>query len=129
LTVCSAGVSRQWGVQTSHRDQAQFAGEFDVHLSVAVLYTSVMEVAVTELRAHLSDWIAQAKGGVEVVVTERGLPVARLSGIGTTTTLDRLTELGHIARPARLGPRPVAAGRSRPRAVGSVAEIVSEQRR
>jgi len=36
-----------------------------------------MEVGVRELRTNLSQWIARAKRGQEVVITERGKPVAR----------------------------------------------------
>ena len=35
-------------------------------------------VAVRELQARLSEYLAQVKAGEEVVVTERGKPVARL---------------------------------------------------
>jgi prevent-host-death family protein len=50
-----------------------------------------MDVAVTELRAHWSDWLARARDGAEIVVTDRGVPVARLLGVETTATLVRLT--------------------------------------
>lgn len=33
---------------------------------------------VAELKAHLSRYLEQVKGGQEVLVTERGLPVAKL---------------------------------------------------
>lgn len=41
-----------------------------------------VEVGIRELRLHLSKYVARAKRGTEVVVTERGTPVARLVGIG-----------------------------------------------
>ncbi|HUZ10397.1 MAG TPA: type II toxin-antitoxin system Phd/YefM family antitoxin [Acidimicrobiales bacterium] len=87
-----------------------------------------MDVGVSELRAHLSEWLEQAREGGEVVVTDRGVPVARLLGMGATDTLERLTVEGVIARPDR-AKRPKASGRRRPTARRSVAEIVSEQRR
>ena len=59
-----------------------------------------MDVAVSDLRAHLSEWLDRARAGEEVVVTERGVPVVRLLGIGATETLERLTAEGVIARPA-----------------------------
>ena len=34
--------------------------------------------AVAELKSHLSHYLRQVKGGREVVVTERGRPIARL---------------------------------------------------
>ena len=33
---------------------------------------------VAELKAHLSRFLEQVKGGQEVIVTERGLPIAKL---------------------------------------------------
>ncbi len=87
-----------------------------------------MDVAVTELRAHLSEWLERAREGGEIVITDRGVPVARLLGLTTTATLERLTADGIIGRPAAAW-RPQASGRSRPRPRRPLAEIVSEQRR
>jgi prevent-host-death family protein len=87
-----------------------------------------MDVAVSTLRAHLSDWLERARSGEEVVITDRGVPVARLIGVETTSILEELTERGVIDRPAR-SQRPKANGRRRARTQGSVAELVSEQRR
>ena len=92
------------------------------------MYTSGMDVPVTELRAHLSDWLERVRGGEEVIVTDRGVPVARLLGMSATTTLQRLAADGVIGRDVSAR-RPTAAGRERPRARRSAAEIVSEQRR
>ena len=76
-----------------------------------------MDVAVSELRAHLSDYLDRAREGAEVVITDRGMPIARLLGVTATTTLERLTADGIIAvaaprpgHPASPGPGP--AGRS-----------------
>lgn len=87
-----------------------------------------MNVAISDLRAHLSEWLDRARRGEEVIVTDRGLPVARLLGLSSTATLERLAAEGVIGPPVHTD-RPVASGRSRPRARRSVAEIVSEQRR
>jgi prevent-host-death family protein len=76
----------------------------------------------------MSDWLQRVRAGQEVVVTDRGVPVARLLGMSATATLDRLQDEGVIARPER-GQRPTASGRQRPRSRGSVADLVSEQRR
>ena len=83
-----------------------------------------MDVAVSELRAHLSHWLERARDGDEVVVTERGVPVARILGLDTTATLERLTAQGVIAKPG-----PAATGRRRPRARRPVADVISEHRR
>jgi prevent-host-death family protein len=87
-----------------------------------------MNVAISDLRAHLSEWLDRARQGEEVIVTDRGLPVARLLGLSSTATLERLAAEGVIGRSARAD-RPVASGRTRPRPRRPVAEIVSEQRR
>jgi prevent-host-death family protein len=87
-----------------------------------------MDVAVSELRAHLSDWLERARNGDEVVVTDRGLPVARILGIESSATVARLTAEGVIA-PPRAASRPVARGRRRPRPARPVSDRVGEQRR
>jgi prevent-host-death family protein len=86
-----------------------------------------VDVAVTELRARLSVWLDLVRHGEEVVITDRGLPVARLLGLESTPTLERLTDEGVIARPVS-AQRPRAAGRPRPRPGQPIAGIVSEQR-
>lgn len=92
------------------------------------MYSLVVDVAVTELRAHLSDWLTRARDGEEIVVTDRGIPVARILGVDTTATLVRLVEDGTIARP-RNESRPKARGLARPRPRRPVGDRVSEQRR
>ena len=87
-----------------------------------------MDVAVTELRAHLSDWLQRARQGDEVVITDRGVPVARLLGLSATAVLERLAAEGVIGQ-AGAGRRLAASGRPRPRPRRPVADIVSEQRR
>ena len=87
-----------------------------------------MDVAVSELRAHLSDYLDRAREGDEIVVTDRGVPIARLTGLTATATLERLAADGVIAR-AAAAPRPTAAGQPRPRPRQPVADLVSDQRR
>lgn len=87
-----------------------------------------MDVAVTELRAHLGQWIDAARDGEDVVITERGIPVARIVALDATSVIERLTQQGAISRP-RTSTRPVAGDRERPTPKGPVADIVSEQRR
>jgi prevent-host-death family protein len=83
---------------------------------------------VSELRAHLSEWLERARAGTEVVVTDRGVPVARLLGLTTTATLDRLAAEGVIARP-ETARRPSASGHSRARPCRPLSEIVGDERR
>jgi prevent-host-death family protein len=87
-----------------------------------------MEVAVTDLRAHLSEWLNRARAGGEVIITDRGVPVARLLGLASTATLERLTAEGVIGRPVPAD-RPTASGRSRPRPRRPLSQAVSDQRR
>lgn len=87
-----------------------------------------MDVAVSDLRAHLSEWLQRARDGQQVVVTDRGVPVARLLGIDATDLLERLTANGVISPPKR-ATRPTASGRSRPHSRRPVADFVGEQRR
>ena len=86
-----------------------------------------MDVAVSALRAEFSSWIERVRGGEEVVVTDRGIPVARLLAVDTAPLLDDLVRRGVLSKPR--GDRPVARGAHRVRARGPVAEMVSEQRR
>jgi prevent-host-death family protein len=90
-------------------------------------YSMSMDVPVSELRAHLSDYLDRAREGTEVVITDRGMPIARLLGVTATTTLERLTADGIIARSA--APRPKASGQPRPRSRRPIADMVSDQRR
>jgi prevent-host-death family protein len=99
-----------------------------VQINAARVYNSGMDVAVTELRAHLSEWVERARGGDEIVITDRGVPVARLLGLSAAGTLQRLAAEGVIGR-AATAQRPTAAGRARPRPRRPVADIVGEQRR
>jgi prevent-host-death family protein len=87
-----------------------------------------MEVAVSALRAELSEWIERARGGEEVVVTDRGTPVARLVGVAVAPLLEQLTRDGVLSRPEHAG-RPGARGAARARASVPVSELVAEQRR
>jgi len=61
------------------------------------------------------------------VVTDRGVPVARILGIAAASSIEELTRLGVIARPARPS-RPRATGRARPRPRRPLGDVVSEQR-
>ncbi len=86
-----------------------------------------MDVAISRLRAELAHWIERALAGEEIVVTDRGTPVARLLPVDTAPLLDQLVERGVLSRPQRAD-RPAARGAARVRASGPVADLVSEQR-
>ena len=85
------------------------------------------EVGVAQLRRELKDWLDRAQAGDEVVVTDRGRPVARLSGIETTSLLDQLTAAGRLSRP-RDDARPTARGRRRVAPTADVSVSVTTER-
>ncbi len=72
-----------------------------------------MEVGIRELRDQLSKWVARARKGEEVVITDRGKPVARLVPVDGESNFDRLVREGvitpsrskrrHIPKPVDLG--------------------------
>ena len=85
-----------------------------------------IEVGVRDLKNNLSRYLGQVEAGIEVVVTDRGRPIARLNGIADEPTdkLAALIEAG-LVRP------PTSKVRQRPaplRASGSGSELVAEQR-
>jgi prevent-host-death family protein len=87
-----------------------------------------VDVSVTGLRAELARWIEEVRAGEEIVVTERGVPVARLVPIATAPLIERLTREGALAKPVT-SERPKAQGAARVPAGGPVSDLVGEQRR
>jgi len=86
-----------------------------------------VDVPVSVLRAELKTWLDRVNAGDEVVVTDHGIPIARLVPVASGPLIERLTQEGVISRP-RSPHRPVATGRPRVKASGPVADLVSEQR-
>jgi prevent-host-death family protein len=88
--------------------------------------TSV-RAGVRSLRDHLSRYLGVVAAGGEVVVTDRGRPVARIVPIEPESALDRLVAAGHVRPPLR--PK-MPASEIRPVPVeGDVTSLVAEQRR
>jgi prevent-host-death family protein len=88
----------------------------------------LMDVGIRELRADLSRWVKRARAGEEVVVTDRGKPVARLVAVDGERKIDRLIREG-VVRPA---PRPWKGPLPKPikiEGVESLSEIVLRDRR
>jgi prevent-host-death family protein len=81
---------------------------------------------VRELRGRLSDYLARVREGQEVVVTERGMAVARIVPIEGGRALDKAVAEGLVS-PAPHGARARPARRIRAR--GPVSDLVAEQRR
>jgi prevent-host-death family protein len=86
-----------------------------------------MEVAISELRANLKSYVDRAQAGERVIVTERGVPVARLGPAEEESLLDRLEREGVLTR-AKAKKRPIARKGKRIKADGPVADLVSELR-
>ncbi|MGH2727777.1 MAG: type II toxin-antitoxin system Phd/YefM family antitoxin [Actinomycetota bacterium] len=90
--------------------------------------TQVAQVGVREFRSNLRRWIDAVQRGEDVVVTERGRPVARLMRASASSKLDALIAAG-VVTPAKDAKRPsssfskVKAGR------GRISDLVIEQRR
>lgn len=85
------------------------------------------EVGVAQLRRELKDWLDRAQAGEDVVITDRGRPVVRLTGIDTGPLLDRLADEGRLSRaPAAI--RPTARSRPRVAAEGEVSALVVAER-
>jgi prevent-host-death family protein len=87
------------------------------------LHQSESEVGVRELHDRLSEYLERVEGGGEIVVTRRGRPVARLSGLGERP-LDALARRGLVRMPqGERSPRSAQV-----KGAGSVSDLVSEQR-
>jgi prevent-host-death family protein len=84
-----------------------------------------IEVGVKELRADISRWIDAAQHR-DVVITNRGMPVARLVAVGEHPALERSIERGLVRLPARPA-RALDVG-DLVQARGSVSDLVAEQR-
>jgi prevent-host-death family protein len=83
-----------------------------------------MEVGVRELKAHLLEYLGRAAAGEDVVVTDRGRPVARLVPFASGSAVDRGIEEGWIEPPRRTSLTAAEPHRS----ALSVAEVLDEDR-
>lgn len=85
-----------------------------------------IEVGVRALRADLAHWLEVARTS-DVVITERGKPVARLVPIGEHPGLERLIARGEVIPPRRPATRIELS--ELPTIDGTLSEFVHEQRR
>lgn len=88
------------------------------------LHQTQSEVGVRELHDRLSEYLERVEGGGEFVVTRRGRPVARLSGLDAERPLEDLARRGLVRMPQT--PRSTRAAQVE--STGSVSDLVSEQR-
>lgn len=87
------------------------------------LHEAESEVGVRELHDRLSEYLERVEGGDVVIVTRRGRPVARLSGLGERP-LEGLARRGLVRLPqGERSPRS-----ARVQAAGAVSDLVSRQR-
>jgi prevent-host-death family protein len=84
-------------------------------------------VGVRELRDHLSAYLDDVKAGGELVVTERGRPVARLIPAEGGSALERLVAAGIVTPPIR--PREPSSSFGRIHTRGDLLQFVLDQRR
>lgn len=89
--------------------------------------TTRAEVGIRELKNGLSKYIDRVRAGEEVIVTDRGRPVARLSSVDASE--DRLADLvaAGLVRPPANRERHVPKRRIKAKA--PVSDLVAEQRR
>ena len=88
-------------------------------------------VALTHLKAHLSAFVAKVRRGEEVLITERGHPVARLVPLHNVAVPERLASLAAQGR-IRLARRPSSKRWLRPQPIadpsGGVLKALLEER-
>lgn len=93
-----------------------------------------MEVSVSALRAELKSWIEKARAGEEVIITDRGMPVARLTDVATADLVaglvrDGLLTAAETERPVHAVP-PVPATPGAPaRTPSRMSDLVRRIRR
>jgi len=84
-----------------------------------------VDVGIRELRAELSRWVKRVQAGEEVLVTDRGRPVARLVPVDGERKLDRLIREGIVT------PAPNTGSRTAPEPIegaGPLSDLVLEGR-
>jgi len=87
-----------------------------------------MNVAISDLRSNLKSYVDRVRAGERVVVTDRGVAVARLVPVEHESLLERLEREGVLTR-AKVTKRPIAGRGRRVKADGPVADLVAELRR
>ena len=60
-----------------------------------------MSVGIRDLKSNLSEYVARAAGGEEIVVTDRNRPVARLVPYVGASDIERGIEEGWVEAPRR----------------------------
>jgi len=89
-----------------------------------------MELGVPEANQNFSEAIKAVKAGEEVILTERGLPIAVIKpwpgGNDVEATLNRMAASGRLQRATKRGPMPTFKAR---RSKGpSLSQAISDER-
>lgn len=84
------------------------------------------EVGVAQFRRDLKGWLSRVQDGEEVVITDRGRPLARLTGVERPTVLEQLIAEGRVSQPR--GNRPQARGRDRVHGTAAASEYITAER-
>ncbi len=83
-----------------------------------------MDVGVRELKAKLSEYLSRVAAGEQIVVTDRGRPVARLVALEAESAVERGIAEGWIEPPRRSRLEPT----KRYGASGAVLDALDEDR-
>lgn len=83
-----------------------------------------MDVAVRELKAHLSAYLKRAAAGEILTVTDRGRPVATIGPVLQRIDLTSAIEAGWVTPPQRQGLKPMRRHSSNT----SVMQVLAEDR-
>lgn len=85
-----------------------------------------VHVGIRDLRNNLSRYLEDVREGVEVVVTDRGTPIARLTALEESRTrLQDLIDQG-LVRPAKDPSAPLPAPVT---GTGTISDLITDQRR
>jgi len=91
------------------------------------VYTSPRRVGLRAFRAQLRRWLDEVRAGNEIVLTDRGSPVARIVPPDQTTArLEELTRAGVVARARK--PKRSSSKHSRVRLPGDLTAYVLDDR-
>ena len=61
------------------------------------------EIGAFDAKTHLAELLERASAGEDIVITKRGRPVARLTGLGSSDAEDAFAELARLRKRTRLG--------------------------
>lgn len=91
-------------------------------------------VSISELKARLSEYLAGVRAGEELIVTDRGRPIARITPVNSEVDgrIERLVRTGQVTPPAdpdvAIDPADLVAMRSHEPGAGVVDALLEERR-